>query len=352
MSAKANRRRFLKGAIAAAAGTAVGLSLEEQALLAAKADRPGAKAGDGQAGAKAGDKQAGAQATDAERGAKPAGETDAQAAAAGALPTGTINGRTLSRIICGGNLISGFAHSRDLTYVSPLLKNYFTDAKVFETLHLCEQHGINTAMLRCDERVAGLLDRYWNKEGGKIQWLAQTYPAETGDQANIKLAVDGGAMAAYVQGGHGDKLVKEGRVDLIEKAVAFMRDRRLLAGVGGHQIDVPIAVEEAGIAPDFYVKTLHRTDYWSYTPERAKDNSWCASPEATIRFMQGVPRPWIAFKVLAAGAIRPLAGLRFAFENGADFACVGMFDFQVAEDSKTARTVLAGNLKRERPWRA
>jgi len=47
-------------------------------------------------------------------------------------------------VICGGNLISGFAHSRDLIYVSPLLQHYFTDEKIMETWARCEEYGINT----------------------------------------------------------------------------------------------------------------------------------------------------------------------------------------------------------------
>jgi hypothetical protein len=56
--------------------------------------------------------------------------------------------------------------------------------------------------------------------------------------------------------------------------------------------------------------------------------------------------------LLAAGAVHPRVGLRFAFENGADFACVGMFDFQLREDVDIARSILSSNLKRERPWRS
>jgi hypothetical protein len=40
-------------------------------------------------------------------------------------------------------LIGGWAHSRDLTYVSSLFKAYNTEAKIFETLELAEQCGIN-----------------------------------------------------------------------------------------------------------------------------------------------------------------------------------------------------------------
>jgi hypothetical protein len=63
------------------------------------------------------------------------------------------------------------------------------------------------------------------------------------------------------------------------------------------------------------------------------------------------PEPWIAFKVLAAGAIAPKSGFKYAFENGADFVAVGMFDFEVKEDVAALQSVLTG-LQRERPWRA
>jgi hypothetical protein len=68
--------------------------------------------------------------------------------------------------------------------------------------------------------------------------------------------------------------------------------------------------------------------------------------------MKTVKRPWIAYKVLAAGAIHPRDGFKFAFENGADFLCVGMFDFQVREDVIIAREMLSGEINRRRPWRA
>jgi hypothetical protein len=44
--------------------------------------------------------------------------------------------------------------------------------------------------------------------------------------------------------------------------------------------------------------------------------------------------------VLGAGAIHPNAGFRYAFQNGADFVCVGMFDFQVVEDVQIALNAL------------
>jgi len=65
-----------------------------------------------------------------------------------------------------------------------------------------------------------------------------------------------------------------------------------------------------------------------------------------------VQKPWIAFKVMAAGAIPSEEAFRFAFRGGADFICAGMFDFQIAEDVAIAKKVLAESSDRTRPWMA
>ena len=78
------------------------------------------------------------------------------------------------------------------------------------------------------------------------------------------------------------------------------------------------------------------------------DNYWCRNPEEVIAAMARIKRPWIAFKVLAAGAIPPRAGFSYALKNGADFLLVGMFDWQIAEDVNLARRMFA-NLERPRP---
>ena len=68
--------------------------------------------------------------------------------------------------------------------------------------------------------------------------------------------------------------------------------------------------------------------------------------------MKEVKKPWIAFKVLAAGAIPPRDGFKYAFDNGADFICVGMFDFQVQKNITIAKSLLSKESARNRPWRA
>ena len=99
---KISRRDFTRRVML---GTAAALSLEDRHLLAKPTDPAAA--------------------------AKPA-----TLAPLGTLPTGKIGDLEISRLIMGGNLLGGFAHSRDLMYVSKLLQHYFTPEKILETLEL------------------------------------------------------------------------------------------------------------------------------------------------------------------------------------------------------------------------
>jgi len=312
---KVNRRGFMKQTLLASAGTAAAMSLEEQALLAA--DKPA--------------------------------ETPRETSAKG-MPMGKIGKLQISRLICGGILIGGYAHSRDLVYVSSLMKHYNTEKKVLDTLELCEQNGINAFLSDPRERPLGMITKYWKQRRGKMLWIAEGHPKLNDIKTNLKRSIDNGASAIYVQGGVADGWVRGGHVDKIAQAVRFIKENGLVAGVGGHMLAVPQACEKAGIEADFYMKTLHSPNYWSRKHPRERDNVWSRTPAKTIEFMKNVTKPWIAYKVLAAGAISPTVGFKYAFTGGADFICVGMFDFQVKDDVQIAKGLFARGIKRQRPW--
>ena len=55
-----------------------------------------------------------------------------------------IGNAKISRLLLGGNLISGFMHARDLKYVNSLFRAYATDERILATLKKAEECGINT----------------------------------------------------------------------------------------------------------------------------------------------------------------------------------------------------------------
>src|SRR3989304_6420473 len=119
-------------------------------------------------------------------------------------------------------------------------------------------------------------------------------------------------------------------MDLLGKALDHIKGQGYLAGVAGHSIEVQIHCEKVGLQPDYYVKPLHHDRYWSAHPRENRaeftvdskrmadhnqfhDNMFDLFPEKTIEYMQGVKRPWIAFKVLAGGGVPPKGGLNIWF---------------------------------------
>ena len=287
------------------------------------------------------------------------------------MPAGKIGNLSIGRIVCGSNLISMNMHARDLDYVTALASHYNTEDRVLMTLKKCEELGINGIVLKDHNfrRFPGL-KRYWDEWGGRMKWIADVITSDI-DKFDERLQqhLDLGASAAYVWGGASDIWYARKKPGYILKAFQMIRDAGVPAGVAAHRLEpIRFCVEE-GLKPDFYMLTLHHDRYWSAHPKENRrflemyqkespdhahyhDNMFCHNPEETIAFMKDVTVPWMAYKVLAAGSIPPKDGLSYAFAGGADFICLGFFDFQLDEDVRIARGAIADAKDRQRPWSA
>jgi hypothetical protein len=278
------------------------------------------------------------------------------------LPMGRLGKLNVSRMLLGGNLLTHFTHSRDLQYVYKLAAHYNTDEKIMQTLALAEQHGINTLSIHNPPHAMSLLRNY-RKQGGKIQWIICPTAPVVDDMiaytAEVKELVDNGCEAIYLWGVNADSLVSQHRIDLVAKAVEVAKNLGVPSGVGCHDLRVVQECEQNKIPADFYIKTFHHHDYPTAPkpaqlkgPTAEAPGYWCKDPQGTMDLMKNVEKPWFAFKIMAAGAIPPEDGFRYAFENGADHILVGMFDFEIAEDVEIAKTAIAAAAKRARPWRS
>ncbi len=271
----------------------------------------------------------------------------------GQIPKGKIGNLEISRMIMGGNLIGGWSHARDLIYADKLVKMYHTDERIMMTMQLAEKCGINA--LITNPALCRIINKYWHETGGKMQFISDG----GNSKESIEKSLEGGASAIYFHGGVADRATNEGNYDLIAKNLELIRSYGKPAGIGAHRLETVKGCVEHGIRPDYWVKTMHHHNYWSarVDPEKQstvdpsfKDNIFDFSPQETIDFMNGLEEPWIGFKILAAGAIHPNLGIHYAFNNGADFICVCMYDFQVVEDCNIVLDSLS-KVQRVRPWR-
>ena len=220
----------------------------------------------------------------------------------GDLPRGKIGEHEISRLVLGGNLIGGWAHARDLRYASELFKAYNSTEKIFETLQLAEEAGINTINIGFPSNPG--LKKYKDITGSKIKVISQVAPDMKNNDylANINTAIEHEVDIIQVQGNWTDVCVRDGKIDVIAQMMDYIREQGFIAGLGAHTVDSHIACEEAGIIPDYYMKTMHHDDYWSAHPRenreefevmngrnrehhRYHDNLWCSYPERTAEFV-------------------------------------------------------------------
>jgi hypothetical protein len=262
-------------------------------------------------------------------------------------------------------LIGGWAHSRDLIYVSSLFKAYNTEKKIFETLDLAEKAGINTMNITFSQFP--VINKYKRIYNSSLQTISQVHPTKEKNYDDINIAIDSGVDLVQIQGNCVDWRVQAGELDVLANAIEYIHKQGYPAGLGAHSVQALIECDKAGIEADFYMKTLHHDQYWAAHPKKNRipfsvdreksadhdnfhDNMFCLFPDETIEFIKSKNIPVIAFKVLAGGAIHPKDGFKFAFENGADFVCVGMFDYQVVDDVNFALETLNTLAHRERAW--
>jgi hypothetical protein len=326
MSQEINRRQFIKDSLAASAAGAMVVGAARAASVQTSA---------------------------------PAGP----AASTGGVPTGKITGKLgsvqLSRLVLGCNHITHYIHCRDLRYVNELAMHYNTEAKIMETMATAEQNGVNTIMMHNDPRGMPIVNKYI-KQGGRIQRIVAPDPFSPEIDVyaeQIRRLADDGVCAMYVHGNHAERFLSQGNGDMIARIIDAIRIHgRVPAGVAAHDLAVIEYCEKHDVGAEFYVKTFHHHDYATAPkPEQLKGvyseipGYWCRDPKATADLMRGITKPFIAYKVLAAGAIPPRSAFQYVFENGADHVLAGMFDFEIADDARITREVLA-DLKRSRPW--
>ncbi len=249
------------------------------------------------------------------------------------LPTVRLGTLEVTRLVIGGNPFSGHAHAPG--DVGRAMLDWYTVARIKQTLQEAEAAGINTFLGRADNHVMRLLREHWN-EGGTINWIAQTAPECASVEANIDQLVGSGAKAAYLHGGMVDRLYRAGNFDAVPPWVEHIRQHDIPAGMATHNVQVLRLAVSSGLPVDFFCTCFY--DIYlrgeEYLPE---------DRDAMGAAVRETPKPCVAYKIMAAGRNDPEEAFEYAYRHikPIDTVCVGVFTkdhpTQVADNAALCR---------------
>ena len=255
------------------------------------------------------------------------------------LPTVKLGKHDVTRLIIGGNPISGNSHqNRELDHE---MRDYYTMEKIKETLRQCEDAGINTWQSRGDNFIVRALNEH-RLDGGNLQWVAQTASERRDTISNIHQISEYNPIAIYHHGSRTDHYYRRGTFEEVERAVDEIRSLGTTAGVGTHMPEVVAHCEEIGLDPDFYLLSVYNLT------ERGEGYD----PEDRVKateMIRKVRKPFLLIKVMAAGRNEPNEAFRFLFRNikPTDAAVVGMYTKhqpqQVYENVRIVNSLLGGS---------
>ena len=232
----------------------------------------------------------------------------------------------VSRMLLGSNPFSGFSHQS--TERDQAMVHYYSSARIKETMREAERVGITGLVGRTDYHMMRLLLEYYD-EGGKLAWFAQTCPEVGSTEACADRAKRYGARACHVHGGVMDFLTAQNKGDEAKRGVEYIRKQGLLAGVAGHSVRV-FEWAEQNLDVDYYMCCYYNPTRRDENPAHVHGVNELYAEEdrkAMTDIIQGLSKPVIHYKVLAAGRNDPAQAFAFCRSKmrPRDLVCVGVF---------------------------
>jgi hypothetical protein len=269
------------------------------------------------------------------------------------LPTVEIGDKQVTRLICGGNPISGISHfTNEMDWD---MRRYFTMPRLQQLLDECWRQGINTLQTRGDRHTMRMYLEH-RENGGQLQWIAQTASEFRDIFANIAEIASYQPIAIYNHGTHTDNAWHEGRIGEVRDYLKAIHDQGLPAGVGTHIPEVIEHMEEEGWEVDFYMACLYNlargyksapaVERDAYAREQYQEGD----PDRMAATIRQTPKPCLAFKIMAANrkcatqeSVKAAFAYAFANIKPTDAVVVGMFpkySNQPAQNASYVREIL------------
>lgn len=271
------------------------------------------------------------------------------------LPSVSLLGTSLTRLICGGNPFSGFSHADAET--DEEMKRFYTMPNLLSALFECEKNGINTFQARGDRHIMRMLMEF-RENGGKLNWIAQIASELSDHAANAREILRHAPAGIFYHGTYIDRLYHEGRLDEALPVIDFIKDAGAAAGVGTHIPGVVFYCEKNKWPVDFYMASVYNLaktvkPFAAVDPDPYRKDAFDESdPPLMFKAVREVDKPCLVFKVLACGRHcfsreRVKEAFAWAYKNikDTDAVVAGMFQKnknQVAENATIVRELLTG----------
>ncbi|MFO7900574.1 MAG: hypothetical protein R6V58_16125 [Planctomycetota bacterium] len=253
------------------------------------------------------------------------------------LPAVPFGPHRITRLIVGGNPFCGHAHNTEEMRRDML--DYYTPERVVEVLGRCQRAGINTFQGRGDFHRVLYWRELFRRQGGDLQFIAQTASEMHDVLENIRVLAAAGAIGIYQHGTETDKLWHAGEIDRSLEALACMRDAGVRVGLGTHIPEVVQYAEEHDWDLDFYMACFYNlsrvprdSELVTGKHETAPEEYLPEDRERMCETIRATDKTCLAFKILAAGRHGETqddvqAAFDYAFANikPTDAVVVGMF---------------------------
>ncbi len=264
------------------------------------------------------------------------------------LPDVSFGPYRVTRLIGGHNPLCGGSHwspSRNRE-----MAEYHTPERVVAHLHRLCECGINTLLARGDYHRVLYWIELFRREGGHIQWIAQTASEMHDVFQNIRILAAAGAIGIYHHGTQTDRWWVEGSINRVKDYLSCIRDQGVQVGLATHYPEVIEYAEEKGWDIDFYMTCFYNlnrrvresdiaTNRLGRAGEVEDDSAPTVNedfrdddPPRMVKVIQAVGKQCLAFKVLGAGRRCATqddvaAAFRYAFANikPGDAVVVGMW---------------------------
>ena len=242
------------------------------------------------------------------------------------LPTISLGGLEVSRLIIGGNPFSGFSHQSKAR--SAEMVAWYTDERIVETLFQAESLGLKACICRGDDHIARVLKRYWG-QGGMMRWIAQTDSRAETAIAGARSCLDHGASACYLHGGIMDHYIAKQRYDDIRAFADAVRTGGIPVGIAGH-LPADFHWAEENLDLDFYLVCYYDPSSRREIPHHdpaAAEGFRSQDREERVAMIQRLGKPVIHYKVLAAGRNDPAEAFVYTARHmrPIDAVCVGIY---------------------------